>query len=173
MPHVCVMIWVYTILYAFRQKKYDDLESTVAELRQRPAKSAFLYQAEEVLGRGYKQQAPPKFDEARKAFERVLADPIAERTETAAKSQFLIGETLFLQEKWGEAFLAYQKVYANYNFPDWQAAALLQSGKCDEQQQQWKEAAATYKLLIEKFSKSTHAADAKLRLDAATKKLGG
>lgn len=165
--------WVLLAEIAFRQKKYDDLESIVAELRQRPAKSAFLYQAEEVLGRGYKQQAPPKFDEARKAFERVLTDPIAERTETAAKSQFLIGETLFLQEKWGEAFLAYQKVYANYDFPDWQAAALLQSGKCDEQQQQWKEAAATYRLLIEKFAKSMHAADAKLRLDAATKKLGG
>ena len=165
--------WVLLAEITFRQKKYDDLESTVTELRQRPAKSPFLYQAEEVLGRGYKQQAPPKFDEARKAFERVLADPVAERTETAAKSQFLIGETLFLQEKWGEAFLAYQKVYANYNFPDWQAAALLQSGKCDEQQQQWKEAAATYKLLIEKFAKSMHAADAKLRLDAATKKLGG
>ena len=165
--------WVLLAEIAFRQKKYDELEATVTELRQRPAKSAFLYQADEVLGRGYKQQAPPKFDEARKAFERVLADPVAERTETAAKSQFLIGETLFLQEKWGEAFLAYQKVYANYDFPEWQSAALLQSGKCDEQQQQWKEAAATYRLLIEKFPASTLAADAKLRLEAATKKLGG
>lgn len=162
-------VWVLLAEIAFRQKKYDQLESTVAELRQRPAKSPFLYQAEEVLGRGYKQQAPPKFDEARKAFERVLADPVAERTETAAKSQFLIGETLFLQEKWADAFLAYQKVYANYDFPEWQAAALLQSGKCDEQQQQWKDAAATYRLLIEKFPTSTHAADAKVRLDAVTK----
>jgi TolA-binding protein len=102
-----------------------------------------------------------------------LADPVAERTETAAKSQFLIGETLFLQEKWAEAFLAYQKVFANYDFPEWQAAALIQSGKCDEQQQQWKEAAATYRLLIEKFPNSPHAADAKQRLDVATKKLKG
>lgn len=165
--------WVLLAEVAFRQKKYDELETIVTELRQRPVKSPFLYQAEEVLGRGYKQQAPPKFDEARKAFERVLADPVAERTETAAKSQFLIGETLFLQEKWAEAFLAYQKVFANYGFPEWQAAALLQSGKCDEQQQQWKEAAATYRLLIEKFPTSTHAADAKPRLEAATKKIRG
>lgn len=165
--------WVLLAEIAFRQKKYDDLEATVAELRQRPTKSPFLYQAEEVLGRGYKQQAPPKFDEARKAFDRVLADPVAEKTETAAKSQFLIGETLFLQEKWAEAFLAYQKVYANYAFPDWQSAALLQSGKCDEQQLQWKEAAATYRLLIDKFPKSTHAADAKQRLDVVMAKLRG
>lgn len=165
--------WVLLAEIAFRQKKYDDLEATVAELRQRPTKSPFLYQAEEVLGRGYKQQAPPKFDEARKAFDRVLADPVAEKTETAAKSQFLIGETLFLQEKWADAFLAYQKVYANYAFPDWQSAALLQSGKCDEQQLQWKEAAATYRLLIDKFPKSTHAADAKQRLDVVMAKLRG
>lgn len=165
-------IWVLLAELAFRQKKYDELEGIVTELRERPTRSPFLYQAEEVLGRGYKQQAPPRFDEARKAFERVLADPVAERTETAAKSQFLIGETLFLQEKWADAFLAYQKVFANYDFPEWRAAALLQSGKCDEQQQQWKEAAATYRLLLEKFPNSTHAADAKVRLEAATKKPG-
>ncbi|MBS0203388.1 MAG: tetratricopeptide repeat protein [Planctomycetes bacterium] len=164
-------VWVLLAELAFRQKKYDELEATVADLRQRPNKSPFLYQAEEVLGRGYKQQAPPKFDEARKAFERVVADPIADRTETAAKSQFLIGETLFLQEQWAEAFLAYQKVVANYKFPEWQSAALLQSGKCDEQQQQWKEAAATYRLLIKDYPKSMHTDDARQRLEAVTKKL--
>ncbi len=166
-------VWVLLAETNFRQKKYAELEPIVAELRQRPMKSPFLHQAEEVLGRGFKQQAPPKFDEARMAFERVVADPAAFRTETAAKSQFLIGETFFLQEKWPEAFIAYQKVFNNYEFPDWQAAALLQSGKCDEQQQQWKEAAATYKLLLEKFPKSMHIDEAKLRLDAATKRLGG
>ena len=164
-------VWVLSAEISFRQKKYDEIEATVAELRQRPAKSPFLYQAEEVLGRGYKQQAPPRFEDARKAFERVLADPVADKTETAAKSQFLIGETLFLQEKWADAFLAYQRVFANYKFPEWQAAALLQSGKCDEQQQQWKEAAATYRLLLEKFPNSTHAPDARQRLEVVTKKI--
>lgn len=166
-------VWVLLAEASFRQKKYEELEPLIAELRQRPMKSPFLHQAEEVLGRGYKQQAPPKFDEARMAFERVVTDPAAFRTETAAKSQFLIGETFFLQEKWPEAFIAYQKVFNNYDFPEWQSAALLQSGKCDEQQQQWKEAAATYKLLLDKFPQSSHAAEAKTRLDAATKKVSG
>ncbi len=166
-------VWVLLAEVTFRQKKYEELEPIVAELRQRPMKSPFLHQAEEVLGRGFKQQAPPKFDEARMAFERVVSDPAAFRTETAAKSQFLIGETFFLQEKWPEAFIAYQKVFNNYDFPDWQSAALLQSGKCDEQQQQWKEAVATYKLLLEKFPKSMHVEEAKQRQEAAAKKLGG
>lgn len=164
-------VWVLLAEIAFRQKKYDEVETIVTELRQKPMKSQYLYQADEVLGRSYKQQAPPRFDDARKAFERVLADPVAELTETAAKSQFLIGETYFLQEKWDEAFLAYQKVFANYNFPDWQSAALLQSAKCDEQQQQWKEAAATYRLLLEKFPRSTHVEEVKQRLNAVTKKV--
>lgn len=163
-------VWVLLAEVAFRQKKYDEVESVVTNLRERAPQSAFLYQADEVLGRAYKQQAPPRFDDARKAFERVLSNPAAERTETAAVSQFLIGETLFLQEKWGEAFLAYQKVFANYDFPEWQAAALLQSGKCDEQQQQWKEAAATYQLLIDRFPKSRHADDAKARLEIVKQK---
>ena len=77
-------VWVLLTEVSFRQKKYDELEPIVAELRQRPKKSPFLHQAEEVLGRGFKQQAPPKFDEARMAFERVVADPAAFRTETAA-----------------------------------------------------------------------------------------
>lgn len=166
-------VWVLLAEVAFSQKKYDDLESTVAELRQRAEKSPFLFQAEEVLGRGYKQQAPPKFDDARKAFERALADPAGEGTATAAKCRFLIGETYFLQEKWDDAFLAYQNVYANYSYPEWQAAALLQSGKCDEQRGKWTDAAATYRLLIKEFPKVTaHVQEARQRLEVVTKKPG-
>ena len=158
--------WVLLSEVQFRQKQYEALAQTVEDLRQRSAKSAFLYQAEEVLGRGYKQQAPPQWEKARLAFERVIADPVAFRTETAAKSQFLIGETYFLQEEWPKAFIAYQKVYSNYDFPEWQAAALLQSGACDEHQQDWKAAAATYHLLLERFVDSKSVLKAKQRLAA-------
>ena len=164
-------VWVLLAEVAFRRMKYEELDSVVSDLRQRPVKSPYLYQAEEVLGRGYKLQEPPKYDDAIKAFERVVTDPSGEKTETAAKCQFLIGETYFLQEKWADAFLAYQKVYSNYAFPEWQSAALFQSAKCDEQQQQWKEAAGTYRLLIDKFPRSIQIKDARTRLEAAIKKL--
>jgi TolA-binding protein len=130
-----------------------------------------MYQVEEVVGRSYKQQA--NFPEARSAFQRVLADKQAFRTATAAKSQFLIAETYFLEEKWEDAFLAYQKVYASYDLPEWQSMALLQSGKCDEQLKRWKEAAKTYEQMIQEFPKSEHVNEAQQRLEAAKNKAGG
>lgn len=163
-------LWVLLAETRFRLKKYADVDQTVKELKQRLPNAEMAYQAEEVLGRSYKQQA--QFDEARQAFQRVLDDPAAFRTETAAKSQFLIAETFFLQEKWPEAFLAYTKVYSSYAFPDWQAAALLQAGKCDEQQGQWKEAADNYAKLIDEFPQSTFAVEARQRQTAARKRAG-
>ena len=165
-------IWVLLAEIQYREKKYGDVFTIVEDLRQRKPQSPFLHQADEVLGRSFKQQAPPKFDEARAAFERVVADPVAFRTETAAKAQFLIGDTYFFQEKWDAASIAYQKVYSNYQFPEWQAAALLSSGKCDEAQNEWKLAAAAYQLLVKEFPDSSVAEEAKKRREAATKRAG-
>lgn len=166
-------VWVLLAELNYREKKYSDVVKVVDEFKHHSPKSAFLHQAEEILGRSFKQQAPPKFDEARAAFERVLADPFAAKTETAAKSQFMIAETYFHQEKWEAASLAYQKVYGIYKFPEWQAAALLQSAKCDENQKEWKAAAETYKLLIKEFPGSSLIGEVKTRLEAAQKQAGG
>ncbi|MBM4076417.1 MAG: tetratricopeptide repeat protein, partial [Planctomycetes bacterium] len=126
---------------------------------------------EEVLGRAYKQQTPARFVDAINSFERVVNDPNGTRTETSAKAQFLIGETLFLQNKWEQAFLAYQKVIHNYEFPIWQSASLFQSGKCSENLKQWDEAEKSYKSLIETFSQSNYVPEAKLRLEFVQKNL--
>ena len=85
----------------------------------------------------------------------------------------MIGETYFFQEKWEAASIAYQKVYSNYKFPEWQAAALLSSGKCDEAQNEWKLAAGSYKLLLKEFPESALAEEARKRLEAAQKRAGG
>lgn len=165
-------VWVLLAELNFREKKYAEVAAVVEDLKQRNPKSSFLYQAEEVLGRSYKQQAPPRFEDARAAFERVLADPTASQTETAAKAQFMIGETYFFEEKWEQASNAYQKVYATYKFPEWQAAALLSSGKCDEAQSEWKLASGSYKLLLKEFPEASVAEEAKKRLENAQKRAG-
>ena len=161
-------LWVLSAELSFREKKYADVLAVVEQLKSRNPKSPYLYQAEEVLGRSFKQQA--KFDDARAAFERVLSNPFANRTETAAKSQFMIGETYLHQEKWSLAFVAYQKVYSLYKFPEWQAAGLLMSARCDEQQNEWKPAVETYKRLIQEFPKFSQIEDAKSGLAAAQKR---
>ena len=166
-------VWVLLAELNYRERRYPEVVKVVEQLKLRNPKSPFLYQAEEVLGRSYKQQPPPKFDEARAAFERCIADPFAARTETAAKAQFMIGDTYFLQEKWDDASLAYQKVYSIYKFPEWQAAALLWSAKCDENQNEWKSAVETYKLLIKEFPDASLIDEAKTRFEAAKKRAGG
>ncbi|MFO0917954.1 MAG: tetratricopeptide repeat protein [Planctomycetaceae bacterium] len=163
--------WVLLAETYFREKNYDAVKKTADDFHQAQPNSIYGYQAEEIVGRSYKQQAD--FPEAIKTFERVLADPNAFRTETAAKCQFLIAESYFLDQKYEDAFLAYQKVYASYDFSYWQAAALLQSGKCDEQLAQWKEAAASYARVLEEFPQSEFVPEAKQRLEIARKKAGG
>lgn len=163
-------LWVLAAETQFRLKRYDDIAITVDDLKKKWPEGSLNYQAEEVLGRALKQQA--RFPESRAALDRVLSDKAAFRTETAAKSQFLIAETWFLQEQWKEALLAYQKVYASYAFPEWQSAALLQSGKCDEQLGNLKDAIATYDRLIAEFPTSPHLDDARQRLAQVKRKAG-
>ena len=163
-------VWVLLAELNLREKKYEEVETVVEDLKQRDANSPFLYQAEEVLGRSFKQRAPAKFDEARAAFKRVLSNRFAEGTETAAKAQFLIGDTYAFQEKWDDAFIAYQKVYSIYSFPEWQAEALFASAGCDERRNKWKQAAETYKLVIAKFPKFSKIEEARSRRDNAHKK---
>jgi cellulose synthase operon protein C len=163
-------LWVLKAETLNRLKQYDALSATVADFEQRLPGSKLAYQLYEVQGRALKQQA--KFPEARKALEQAIATPEAFRTETAAKAQLLIAETYFLEENWQQAFLAYQKVYASYAYPEWQAAALLQSGKCDEQLGQWKEAAATYGQLLTEFPESPYVEEAKRRQQQARQRAG-
>jgi TolA-binding protein len=158
----------------YREQKYDDVIAIVADLKKRDPNSPFLYQAEEVLGRSYKQRAPTKFDEARAAFERVLANPFAKGTETAAKAQFLIGDTWFHQQKYDEALAAYQKVFSLHeDYPEWRAEALLSSARCDENQKDWKQAVETYQLLIKTFPAFHKIEQAKSKLEEARKRIGG
>lgn len=149
----------------WQKKGYSEVAATVADFRAWDPKSTLLYQAEEVLGRAYKSQG--KFDEARAAFKRVIADPNGERTQTAAKAQLMIAETYYLQKDYKSALQQYLTVDILYAYPEWQAPALFQAGACDEQLGEWSKAVQDYESLIAKFPKSEWAEKAKPRLEAA------
>ncbi|MCH7988233.1 MAG: tetratricopeptide repeat protein [Planctomycetes bacterium] len=162
-------VWILLGELQLRRKKYDAVEQTIEELRSRLPNSPLLYQADEILGRSYKNRA--RFDEARTAFQRVIDHPQGSRTETAAKSQFLLAETYLIQKQYREALLAYFKVYSSYKYPEWQAPALYQVGVCDEALGQWKNAVEMYEDLLQEFPKSEYAERAKSRLPVARKKV--
>lgn len=161
--------WVLWAEAKLRTKSYEGIAEAAKELDDWKPPVAGRWQIREVLGRSLKQQA--RFDDARAAFLIVTREPTAQQTELAAKAQFLLAETYFLQENWKQAFLEYQKVYSNYAFPEWQAAGLLQAAKCDEQRGEWKEAVATYERLLREFPQVSHVAEAKQRLDSARKRI--
>jgi len=163
-PHA----WPLLAETQFRQKKYDDVLKTADRLRSIDSKSPVQYQVDEVVGRAWKQQA--RFDKARDAFQSVIRSEFGTRTETAAKAQFMIAETWLLEKQPERALEEYLKVDSLYSFPEWQSAALLQAGKCDEQLGNGLAAARNYQLLLKKFPESEFAADAQKRLKALTGK---
>jgi TolA-binding protein len=154
--------WVLLAECLVRQQKYPEVEATVTAFREAYPKSDKLHEAEEVLGRAYKNQA--KWEDARAAFERSLAQPAAKGTETAAKSQLMIAETYWNQKNYKSAQEQYLKVYYNHTgYPDWQAPALFQAAMCDEKLGDAAQAKKTYAEVIEKFPKSKYAEPARER----------
>lgn len=147
---------------AFQRKDYETATKYAEQVLSAEPRSEFAYFADEVLGRILKNQA--KFDEARAAFQRVLDDPNARRTATAARAQYEIAQTLFLQERWEEARTAAFKVYTLYKFPDWQAPALYMAGLCDEALGEKNKAAATFTDVTKEFPGSEWAGRAKEKL---------
>lgn len=163
-------VWVLLAETYFRQKKYAEVQKTVDQFRSWDPESPFLYQAEEVLGRSLKNQA--KFDEARKVFQKIIDSENSRRTETAAKCQFLLAETLMIQEKFKEALLAYLQVDIQYKFPEWQAPALFQAGMCHEALKEWKQALKTYQDFLKRFPEHELAARVKERIQQVQPRAG-
>ena len=114
-----------------------------------------------------------EFEQARDSYRKVLRNPAAERTETAAKAQCMIAETFYHQKNWQEALREYMKVEILYDFPYWQSISLIQAAKCHEALGERKEAVALYQQVIEKYPKTEQAAEAAKLLDAARQPMAG
>jgi TolA-binding protein len=165
-------VWVLLAEALYQQQKYDDVQATVDELRRGMPKSPLLYQADEVLGRSYKNQA--QWDKAIAAFQRVVADRQGEQDETAAKSRLMIAECWFLRKNFRQARADYLKVSTLYDkLPEWAAPALYQVGQCEEELKQPRDAEKTYHDLIASYPRSKYAEEAKKRLDVLHKRPAG
>ncbi len=117
---------------------------------------------DELVGRAYMRQR--EFDKAREAFRRVVSSEKGTRTKTAAKAQFLIGESLLFQKRHKEALEEYLRVVFLYKIPEWQAPALYQAAQCDLTLKNVAEAKENLRKLIRDFPESEYAARAKKQL---------
>ncbi|MBI2827051.1 MAG: tetratricopeptide repeat protein [Planctomycetia bacterium] len=121
------------------------------------------YEVDYVIGRA--QAARADFEEARKTYRKVINSATGGKTETAAMAQWMIGETYMHQKNYAAALREYVRVEILYAYPKWQAAALLQAGKCHELLKQPVEAAAAYGRLLERYPDTTFHEEAAARLD--------
>ncbi len=122
------------------------------------------YEVDYLLGRAHAAEA--NFDKAREHYAKVVRSPQGEKSETAAMAQWMIGESYLLQERHDAALREYLRVEILYAYPRWQAAALLQAGKCYEALGQTKEAGELYARLVKQYSKTEFVAEAQQRLSA-------
>jgi TolA-binding protein len=148
------------------QKQWKEALVSIEQLRKRFPKFEQMNIAEYHAGRALQNLA--RFDEARAAYKRGIA---GQKDENAAQCQFMIGETYFHQKRFQEAGREFLKVEILYAFPQWQAGALLEAGKCHESLQEWSRAVETYNRIIEKYPKTTHFTEATQRRAAAQQKL--
>lgn len=123
------------------------------------------YEVDYLLGRCLAARAD--FEGARAAFRRVIESPQGRRTETEAMARWMIGETYFHQKNYEAAVREYIALEVLCAYPAWQAAALLQAGKCRELLGEEQEATRLYARLLEQYPQEQPFADeARRRLEA-------
>ena len=120
------------------------------------------YEVDYILGRCLAAKAD--FEAARKAYQRVLKNPKAHESETAAMAAWMIGESYFHQKDYSRAIAEYLRVEILYPYPRWQACALLEAGKCYQKLDQLDRAAGCYRRLIKQYPESSFAKAAESQL---------
>jgi cellulose synthase operon protein C len=132
-----------------------------------PAKRRFVdfaqaYELDYLIGRALATEA--RFPQARAAYQQVIDSPAGKTSETAAMAQWMIGETYFHQEQYALAAEAYHRTETLHRFPQWQAAALLQAGKCYEYLSRPQDAISVYRQLLQEHANCTLAEQAAERM---------
>lgn len=123
------------------------------------------YEVDYLIGRCLANDA--RFDEAREAYRRATRSSTGGKSETAAMAQWMIGESYFHQKDYRTAIQEYLRVEILYAFPTWQAAALLQAGKCHELLNEHLQAYELYSQLMKRYPETQFAEEAARRLSLA------
>jgi TolA-binding protein len=155
--------WILLAEAKYWLKDYEAVAVLVADLKAKAPRSDRAYRADGVLGKSLENQA--RWEEAREAYTRVVESEAGRGTQAAAEAQFRIAESYLKEKNFHAALQEYYKVYAGYNAPRFQAAALYQAAGCDASLANHAQARDTYRKLLQEFPDSNHAEDARRRLN--------
>ncbi len=125
------------------------------------------YEVDYLMGRCF--AARGEFTNARTHYQAVTNSAAAQPTEVAVMAQWMIGETYFHQKKYDQAIEEYLRAEQNYDAPRWQAAALLEAGKCYEKKGDRTRASELYSQLIRRFPQTPFTTEATSRLREANR----
>jgi TolA-binding protein len=144
------------------RKKWNEAYAVASKIEAAFPNFQQQHEVDYLIGRCLASRAD--FDGAREAYKKVLYSPTGEKTETAAMAQWMIGETYFHQKKYDAAMREYLRLEQLYDFPTWQAASLLQAGKCRELLGERDEADKLYAQLLKEHPDTPFAEEASRRL---------
>lgn len=113
--------------------------------------------SEARYGLGFALQNQQKLDEAGKIYEQITSET---ETETAAKARFMIGEIAFAGKKYEDAIEQYLLVAVGYPYPEWQALARFEAGRCFISLGETDKAIASLQIVVDKFPNHPKAQDA-------------
>ncbi|MGH7138101.1 MAG: tetratricopeptide repeat protein, partial [Pirellulales bacterium] len=141
-----------------QQKEWHDALEIASQIETDFPDFEQEHEVDYVIGRC--QANLGRFDDARAAYRRVVKSAAGEKTDTAAKAQWMIGEAYFHQKNYEAALREYLRVEILYDYPTWQAAALFEAAKCHEHLGELKQAAELYEKLVKAYPDSPLAKDA-------------
>ncbi len=121
------------------------------------------YVPELLYEQGWAKQNLGQADEALPIYEEVTAKT---DREVAARARFMIGEIYFEKKNHAEAIKNFFKSAYGYGYPQWQANAQYEAGRCFEVLGKPEQAVKSYQEVVEKFPDSDKTPLAKARLDA-------
>lgn len=154
------------LVVAEGRRRVGDLDAVlkaIESVRAAEAPPAAIAEAEQIAGQALLKKA--RFDEARKAFRRALGIPEIRLTETAAKAEYGLAQTYFLQEKWRAAQTSAFRAYSLYDLDEIRAPALLMVARCDEALGKRNDAVRSYADVRDEFPGTEYATQAAARID--------
>ena len=137
------------------RKKWDEAYKLASTIKAQYPDFEQQYEVDYLIGLCLHDRA--ELDEARKAFERVIRSPAGAKTETAAMAHWMIGETYFHQKNYEAAKRTFLAVEILYDYPKWQAAALLEAAKCCQLLGQHNEAVDLYARITTHYRETPYA----------------
>jgi tetratricopeptide (TPR) repeat protein len=158
--------WASTVMLRrcellLKTKDYSHLAASVAEAKTQFPTFKGLHEFDYLLARAAMLQID--FEQARLHLRAIIDSPATQTSPAAARAQWMLGETYFLEQDFGAAITAYQSVTERVEQQPWQTLALMQTAKCHELLNQANEALAAYQRVV------AHTGDEKIRQEASAR----